>query len=947
MKRFLFYVFLFLALSANVATEKAFAQKVKFAGAPPADDLQSPLPSDSNVRTGVMPNGMKYYIRYNKKPEKRAELRLAVNAGSTSENDDQQGLAHLNEHMAFNGTKHFSHSEVVDYLESVGTKFGPHLNAYTSFDETVYMIQIPTDTDAIVQKGLQILEDWSHDLSFDSVEVEKERGVVVEEWRLGQGANERMRRKYWPVLFKDSRYADRLPIGKKEIIEGCKQSTLRDFYHDWYRPDNQAVVAVGDFDMDKMEKWIKDKFSAVPSKQNERKVESFPVPDNKELAVATVTDKEANLSVVQIYYKAPVEKEVTVADYRRSMAERLFTSMLNARLGELQRSADPPFVFASIGFGNIVRTKDAYSCFAGCKEDGIEKALNTILTENERVHRFGFTQTELDRQKMESLRLMEKAVAEKDKTESKSFTDEYVRNFLKKEPFPGIEFEYELHKKYLPTITLEEINAFAKKWITDGTNAVVIATAPEKETTKMPSEARIKEMFKAVTTASIDPYKDVVMNKPLVAKAPTPSKVVDTKEVKEYGITEWKLANGARVILKPTDFKNDEILFTASAYGGSSLLSDKDYMSANYADDIINESGLGDYDATSLEKYLSGKIANVSPYIGQLEEGLTGTCAPKDLETMMQMEYLYFKGPRKDSSAFKSLMKRQQTMISNKNSDPNSIFRDTVSYAWNNYNYRSRPLSNDILKEVDLDRAYDIYKQRFSDASNFTFFFVGNFNVDELKPLVEKYIGGLPSSNSHETWKDLGITHPKGKVEKMVKKGIEPKSTVLMRYSMPFEYNRTNRNEINALLKLVNIKLRESLREDKSGVYGVSCNPSMQHYPKQWLEMTIQFGCAPNNVDMLVQAALDVLDDVKKNGADDKNLTKIKELSIRERETGLKENQFWLSALSANYTNNENILDLLHYNDWVNNLKGDDFKTFAAKYLKSDNYAKFVLMPEK
>ncbi len=947
MKRLLFLVSLFLVIT----TSKSFSQDEEVLLGEPLllsqNDLQKPLPSDAKVRTGVLPNGMRYYIRYNKKPEKRAELRLAVNSGSTSENDDQRGLAHLTEHMAFNGTKNFSKNQVVDYLESVGTKFGPHLNAYTSFDETVYMIQIPTDTDAIVQKGLQILEDWSHNLSFDSSEVEKERGVVVEEWRLGQGAQERMRRKYWPVLFTNSRYAERLPIGKKEIIEHSKQSTLRNFYYDWYRPDNEAIIAVGDFDVDKMEKWVKEKFAAVPSKTNERKVEAYPVPDTQDLLVSTGTDKEATMSIIQLIYKQPVEKEVTESDYRKSMAERLFNSMLNARLSELQHVADPPYVFASTDFGHLVRTKYAYSSYAGCKEDGIEKALTTVLTENERVRRYGFTQTELDRQKNEALRQMEKSFNEREKTESKSFAGEYVRNYLNHEPFPGIEYEYTLHKKYLPGITLAEVNAFAKKWITDGTNAVVIITAPEKATTKMPAESRIKDLFKSTLTADVKPYEDKVLSTPLVVKEPAPAKVVDTKEVKEYNITEWKLANGARVILKPTDFKNDEILFTATSYGGSSLLPDKDYMSAAYADEIINESGLGEYDANALEKYMSGKIANVSPYISDLTEGLSGSCAPKDLETMMQMVYMYFEGPRKDATAFSGLIKQQQTYISNKNSDPNATFRDTISYAWNSYNYRYRPLSSEILKEINLDKAYSIYRQRFTDASNFMFFFVGNFKLDEIKPFVEKYIGGLPSTNSNELWKDLGVKHPSGQVEKMVKKGIEPKSNVVIRYSMPFEYNRNNRNEVTALVKLVNIKLRESLREEKSGVYGVSCSPNIVHYPKGWLEMTIQFGCAPENVDMLVKAANDVVEEIKKKGSDEKNLTKVKEISLREREVGLKENQFWLGTLSSNYMNGENILDLLHYNDWVNSLQGEDFRSFAIKYLKNENYAKFVLMPEK
>ncbi len=932
MKRFTFSLMMFLLFIVA-----AYAQ----------DDLKATLPVDPKIRTGVLPNGMKYYVRYNKKPEKRAEFRLAVNAGSTAENDDQQGLAHLTEHMAFNGTKNFRKSELVDYLESVGTKFGADLNAYTSFDETVYMIQLPTDSESIIGKGLQILDDWAHNLSFDSTEIEKERGVVVEEWRLGQGADERMRRKYWPVLFKDSRYAVRLPIGKKEIIEGSSQATLRQFYADWYRPDLMSVIAVGDFDVDKIERMIKEKFSAVAPKQNARPLKAWDVPDTKELMVSTATDKEARFATIQLIYKHTKEEQKTVGDYRRQIVEQLYTGMLGARMAELQRQADPPFMASFSEYGRFVRAIDAYSSEAICKEDGIEKALSTLVTENERVRRFGFTATELERRKKEVLSSMEQAFNERDKTESRNLAGEYVRNFLNGEPIPGIEYEYNLYRKYISGISLEEVNQLSKVWITDGYNADVIITAPDKPTLKMPTEARIREIVNGARTMSVEAYVDQVINKPLLEKKPAAGKVEISNEVKEYAITEWRLSNGARVILKPTDFKNDEILFSASAFGGTSLYADKDYLSAANCATIIDESGLGEFDANALEKLLSGKIANVSPSVSEIQEGLNGSCAPKDIETMMQMIYLYFKAPRKDETAFKSLMEKQKGFLQNKSSDPNSAFRDTISYVMSRYNYRNRPMNVEMLKEINLDRAFDIYKERFSDASGFTFFFVGNFKVNEIKPLIEMYIGGLPAPKKGESWKDVGITPPSGTISKTVKKGVEPKSAVSMKFTMPFEYTRKNRNEVNALIKLMNIKLRESLREEKSGVYGVSCSPVPKHFPKQALEVTIGFGCGPQNVDSLVAAALTVIDNVKRDGCNEKDLLKIKELSLRERETQLKDNQFWLGVLSSTYMNNENILDLLDYTNFINGLKGEDFKSFANKYLQKENYAKFVLVPEK
>lgn len=909
-------------------------------------ELSSTMGVDTSIRTGVLPNGMKYYIRKNSKPEQRAEFRIAVNAGSTSENDDQQGLAHFVEHMAFNGTKNFKKNEIIDYLESIGTKFGAHLNAYTSFDETVYMIQLPTDKPEIVDKGLEILVEWAHNLLFDSLEVEKERGVVVEEWRLGQGADERMRRKYWPVIFNDSRYAVRLPIGKKEIIEQSKRSTLEAFYKDWYRPDLMAVIAVGDFDPIQMEQKIRKQFADVKPVANPRPVVSYPVGDNKETLVATATDKEAVYGMVQLFYKQPREIARTVGDYRKNISYSLFSGMLNARTAELQREANPPFMYAASGYGDLVRTKYAYYSVAACTEDGIERALETVVRENERVRRFGFTESELKRQKAELMSGMEKAYNERDKTESRNFAREYVSNFLTEEPIPGIQFEMEIYKKYLDGISLEEVNALAKRWITNGENCVAIITAPDKETTKMPSDARIKEIISSSSKLDLKPYEDEVSDAPLVSAELKGSKVKNSKSVEDYGITEWILENGVKVLLKPTDFKNDEILFTSFSWGGWSLYSPEDFWSASSADYIIDQSGVGSFNATSLEKKLTGKTVNLTPYISELQQGFNGSCAPKDLETMLQLTYEYFTEPRKDPEAFNSYIDKQKGVLKNRSSDPQAVFFDTVAYVMSGYNPRSQPRTVNTLGKIELDKVFRFYKERFSDASGFTFVFVGTFKPEELKPLVEKYLGSLPALNKNEKWADIGSSYPKGKVERIIKRGVEPKAVVMLRFNSPFEYTRNNRNEVTALSKLLNIRLREVLREDKSGVYGVSCSSRPSHFPKENLETIIYFGCSPDNVDMLIDAALTVVKEVKEQICEEKNLTKIKETALRERESGIKENQFWLSAISSSAQNSEDILELKSYNDWVKSLKAEDLKSFAGKYLSTENYAKFILLPE-
>lgn len=911
-----------------------------------AADLNATIPMDPNVRTGKLPSNMTYYIMKNKKPEKRVELRLAVNVGSTQENDDQQGLAHFTEHMAFNGTKNFQKSELVDYIESIGSKFGADLNAYTSFDETVYMLQVPTDSTKIIDKAFQILEDWSHDVTEDSVEIDKERGVVIEEWRLGQGANERMRRQYWPVLFKDSRYAVRLPTGKKDILEHCTYETLRSFYRMWYRPENMAIVVVGDIDVDQMEAKIKQQFAHVPLRPHAHMPQSFPVPDTKGISIAKATDKEATFTLIQMIYKQPRFIEKTIADYRKELAIDMFNEMMNARLAEIRQQPDAPFTFAGASYGDIVRTEDAYFCRAVVKDGGIEKGIEAIATENQRVKKFGFTSTELARIKTDMMRKMEKEYNERDKTESRNLVGEFVANFLQQEPVPGVTYEYNFYKKYLDGITLDEVNELAKKWITDD-NATLIITAPDKAGVTMPTDEKIMSILKDVQSKDIKAYEDKVSDKPLLATKPKPGTVTNTNSDVDMGTTTWKLSNGATVILKPTEFKNDEVLFNGFSFGGTSLYSDKDYITASNAAQIVDNAGLGEFNSVALQKLLSGKIANVSPYISDLQQGFNGSCSPKDIETMMQMLYLYFTNPNKNENDFKAFIEQQRGFLQNRSSSPDAAFQDTVKATMGQNNYRSLPMTEAKLKDINLDRAYEIYKERFADAGSFTFTFVGNIKPETLKPFVEMYIATLPSKNPQDTYKDLGISPPKGKVEKTVLKGVEPKSTVSIKLTGPFVFNRKNRNDLNLLMQLVSIKLREQLREEKSGVYGVRATPAMNHYPKQSFEITIGFGCAPENVDMLIKTAWEEIEKIKQNGCDDKDLLKLKETAIRGRETDSKENRFWLSAISQNAINKENLSELLEFNKYVESLKSDDFKRLANQYFTKENMAKFVMNPVK
>ena len=931
--------FLFLSIAVFLVGV-AFSQEEKLA------DLTSNLPSDPNVTVGTLSNGIHYYIRVNRKPEQRAELRLVVNVGSVLEDDDQRGLAHFCEHMAFNGTKHFRKNELVNYMESVGMRLGPDLNAYTSFDETVYMLKIPTDTPSIVEKAFQILGDWAHNVTYDDDEIDKERGVVIEEWRLGRGAEARMRDKQFPVLFKDSRYAERLTIGDKKTLETCSHETLRRFYRDWYRPELMAVVAVGDFDTPEIERLIQENFSIIPSTTDGRKRVFYPVPDHSEPLFAVASDSEATMSRVSVYYKHDVKHTLTVGDYRRSIVQGLYSGMLNNRLSELTRQADPPFLYGYAGNGRFVRTKDVYFLGAGVKENGIERGLGALLTEAERAHRYGFTPTELERQKKETLRYLENAYNERDKTESADYTEECIQNYLDGDPIAGIAAELALTRQLLPAISLDDVKKLTAEQITDK-NRVVLVNLPEKRDVQVPTIDQLTNVFNAVGKENVEPYIDKLADQSLLPVAPKAGTIVQQTQDKKTGTTEWRLSNGARVIVKPTDFKNDEVLFTAFSPGGSSAVPDSEFIPASTATGIIEESGVGSFDATALQKLLAGKIVSVNPYLGELTEGLSGQATPQDLGTMFQLIYLYCTEPRIDSGAYQAFRQRMQSFLENRTARPEAAFQDTVAVTMSQYHPRRMPWTKSSLDRMDLKSSFDIYRDRFADASGFTFIFVGNIDTAVLKPLVEQYLASLPSLNRHESWRDIGVVPPTGVIEKKVIKGIEPKSQVSIVFDGPFEWSAVNRHIIQSLATALRIKLRENLREEKGGTYGVSVAPSPAHYPRQQYLLTIAFGCAPERVNELVKATFDQIDSLKRFGIGESYLQKVKESQRREREVNLKRNEFWLRGIAQLLENNEPPSQLLENGKLIDQLSLNDIQNAAKQYLDMNNYVKVILVPKE
>lgn len=904
------------------------------------------LPLDTAIKVGKLKNGFTYYIRRNTEPKERVQLYLATKAGSILENEQQLGLAHFMEHMSFNGTKNFPKNELVNYLQKSGVRFGADLNAYTSFDETVYQLPLPTDDPELFKNGMQIMRDWAQDALLDPSEIDKERGVILEEKRLGKGAQERMQNKYLPMLFNNSRYAKRLPIGTEEVLKSFKPETIRQFYKDWYRPELQALIVVGDVNVAQVEKMIISMFSDLknPAKPLPRTKYTIPLL-NKNQFIA-VTDKEMPYTVAQVMVKHPAADLKTTGDMRNSIVRTLYNLMISARFSELMKQANPPFLQGGSSIGDFMAGLDVASAFVVAKPGELESGFKAVYTEIERARNFGFVATELERAKQSYMTSMEAAYKEKDKTSSENYVQEYLRLFLQEEASPGIDYEYNFAKNTIGGISLEEVNGLTAKYLTD-VNRDVIIMAPEKETATLPVEATVNAWIQSVKQSNITAYSDQVSDKPLLAVKPTAGKVVSEKKIGAIGVTELTLSNGVKAVLKPTDFKNDEILINAFSPGGTSLYSDADYQSASSASSLVARSGISEFNSIQLPKLLTGKRVSVTPYISERAEGISAFSAPKDLETALQLVYLYFTQPRKDEEIFKSVIQQQKGALANRENDPNSVFSDTISAVLGNYNIRRTGPTLSKIEQIDLEKAYSIYKDRFADASDFTFTFVGSFKDQEIRPLLEQYLGALPSSKRKEEAKDLGIYPPAGEITKNVYKGQEDKATVRLIFSGDYKYSDENNNRLDALAEVLQIKLIERLREEESGVYSPGAGASYSKNPRNRYSVTVAFGCAPANVDKLVNATLDEINKIKQNGAQAGDIEKYVAEERRTTETQLKQNGFWAGYLTSNYQLNEDPLKILTYLDSLKKITPESLKTAANEYLSGSNLIKFVLLPEK
>jgi zinc protease len=911
-------------------------------------DLGAVLPLDPTIRYGKLDNGLTYYVRQNTEPAKRAELWLVVNAGSVLEDDDQKGLAHFVEHMLFNGTRRFPDGELIKFLQSIGVEFGPDVNASTSFDETVYNLQVPTEDDKKFGTALDVLQDWAGSATLSDQEIDKERGVIVEEWRLrDQTASGRMWDKMIPTVLGGSRYAERMPIGDMEIVRNAPPDALRRFYQKWYRPDLMAVIAVGDFDPAKVEGMIRERFSTLPVPDQPAARPTFDVPAQPGTRYLVVKDPENPDTTLEVLLKQPAHQLITTGQYRDLVTDYLANSMLNQRYAEIARQADAPFLAAAVNRDNFVRPMDVYAIYARVNDDGIVRGLDAALTEFERARRNGFTETELQRAKNEILRYFESAYAGRNTRESAQFAQEYVKHFLQQEATPGIEFEYKLVQELLPGITLGDVNRYIATMPTDQGRSVIV-TAPDKKGLTLPTEAELAAVLDAVAAKNIEPYVDQAAGATLMTQVPAPVAITSEQTIPELGVTEITLANGVRVVMKPTSFKEDQVIIMASSPGGSSLVSDADYPAAETITDVVTQSGVGKLDQTALDKLLSGKLARVSPYISELREGFKGSASPKDLETAFQLIYLYATQPRADEAAFHAMQDRLRADVQNRSLSPDTVFNDAVTELVCGKSVRCGPLTLDEVDKLDLKRGFEIYRDRFADMGDFTFTIAGSLDPQTVKALAQRYLGNLPSTNRQETWKDVSPDLPKGIQTREVDKGIENTSRVKIVFTGPFTPTLENQARLEGLEKLLDILLVNELREALGGTYAPSVRSSWKEFPKPTYGLSISFATDPKRADELTKATFDVIAQVQATGPAEDDMAKVREQARLDREQALEDNTFWATQLDQEITSpSQDPQDILRYSDVMKSLTAKDVQEAAGEFMPADRYVKVVLYPEK
>jgi zinc protease len=949
-----------VAASGIVASVLAAAGPAASAQTPPAGHetsaasvasygLSQQMPVDPEVLVGTLPNGLRYYVRANGKPGHRAELRLVVKAGSVLEDDGQQGLAHFVEHMEFEGTRHFPRQSIVDFLSSLGLTIGPDANAATSYDDTQYTLRVPTDVPGVLDRALLVLEDWAQGASFDQGGIDHERGIVLSEWRMHLGAGERTQDKVRRVQLEGSRYADRPPIGNPDIIEHAQRDQLTRFYRDWYRPDLMAVIVVGDVDRDAVAAMIKEHFSSLSSPSPKRPRPAFDVPDHPGTRYTVVTDKETTATAVQISDLRPARNQGSVGGYRELMLDQLFAGMLGARLDEISQSANPPFLRAAAGRGLFptAKTRDEAVLQALVSNDGVVRGVDALVTELQRVARFGFTATELARVKQAMMLGSERVVTESPDRESSSRADEYTRNFLEDEALPTIWQELAFHRRFVPGITLSEVNALTKDWFPDR-NRLIVVSAPEAAGVVLPDQAQLASAVKTAAAKRLEAYVDAAAGEALMDAPPPGGTIVKTTPRQEAGIIEWTLSNGATVVLKPTRLKEDQILFRATAPGGTSLASDADFIPARVADTVVPAGGAGRFSGVMLDKILAGKAVAVTPFIDEIAEGMAGGSTPQDLETMFQLMYLRFTQPRADPTAFAAMASQARGLLANQMASPDVVFSQAVDAALSRNSPRRQPERPATVDQWDLAKSLAFYKARFADASNFRFVFVGSFTPEVIKPLVETYIASLPATHAHESWRDLGIAPPAGVVEKTIEKGIAPKSEVAIVLSGPFTYDDAHKLGLRTMTYVLQSRLLDTIRQELGGTYSITATPDAEKFPRAEYSVRIGWTCDPARTATLVQRVFEEIAFVRATPLSPEQVTIIRDGLLREFERNSQDNGYLLNQISRRYEDGDeaDVAAVENLPERITALTGDAIQQAAQTYLDTANYVKVTLMPE-
>lgn len=907
---------------------------------------QEAIPVNPDVKIGRLENGLTYYIRTNAKPKDRVELRLVVKTGSIHEDSLQLGLAHFSEHMAFNGTASFKENELVSFLQSAGVEFGADLNAYTSFNETVYILPLPKTSLELIEKGMNVLYEWAGKISFDSTEIDKERGIVIEEWRLGKGAEDRVFNKQIGVWLQGSRYAERLPIGKKEILESFKYEEIRRFYKDWYRADLMAVVVVGDIEPKWAEETIRKTFSRLPKPATPITLPEYDIPVHNETRVTVESDPELTFTSASLNIKHPRRPVKNTADYRESFKRSLFNQLLRARLDERGQEAKPPFLFAYSGYyGSFSPKKDFFELQAVTPDTSLLYGFRELMREAERVRRFGFLESELIRAKASVLRGYEKAYSERNSTESEQLTYELVNHFLEGEIIPGIAYELEFAKKTLPGITLAEISALASELMTKE-NRVIVASAPQRDGLTIPTREQLLGVLADVETEPLEPWKDAALPTSLLSEIPAGGALLKKKEFPKTGVVEWTFKNGVRVVAKPTTFKTDEIRMSAFSPGGVSIASDGNAYSAGLASGIVRNSGAGAFSSTDLQKFLAGKVVSAGPNIGSYSEGFSGSASPKDLETLFELVYLYATSPRNSDADYENLVNYYREFLRGFDRNPEQKYYQATSEVLYGKGSRALGISRpEDMDKVSKDSALAFYRNRFADFSDFTFFFTGSFTNEQLLPLAQKYLGSLPSLKRKESFVDRNDGYRITKIDTAFYFGTEPKSMVRMIWSGPMTFNTQNRYDMRAMQEVLDIVLINEIREKMSGVYGISGYGTVSKIPRNEYNFEISFPCAPENVEPITKRVREIVAGFAAKGPSAEDLAKVKETRLQQTKVALETNDFWLRNLEDAYKLGLNQNDILDWKKRLDKLSPAAIQKMAQSVFNPAVEKRFVLQP--